>query len=70
MAFAATVLHWPFPGQVLYAAGIEPLSYIMARLWSRVRRTGDRGRLALLATWAFAGFARDMTAPSALLPRW
>lgn len=57
MGFAAEVLLWGFLGQVLYAAGLETLAYSMARLASRVRRAGEKGGVALAATWGFAIFA-------------
>ncbi|GAA2812565.1 hypothetical protein [Saccharopolyspora taberi] len=57
MGFAADVLKYGFVGQVLYAVGVETLSYSMARLWSRARRRNQRGRLALSVTWLFALYA-------------
>jgi hypothetical protein len=57
MTFARLVLDWPFLGQMLYAAGIELFSYGMARLAARVRREGDRGVVAMTATWLFGLYA-------------
>lgn len=58
--FAMTVMHWPLPAGVVFAAGFELSTAYVARLDWRARAAGDSGLLFRGATWGFAAGAAIM----------
>lgn len=58
--FAMTVMHWPLPAAIVFAAGFELSTAYVARLDWRSRAAGDNALLFRAATWAFAAGAAVM----------
>jgi hypothetical protein len=58
--FAMTVMHWPLPAAVVFAAGFELSTAYVARLDWRSRAAGDSALLFRGATWGFAAGAAVM----------
>src|SRR5439155_4134899 len=58
--FAMSVMHWPLPAAIVFAAGFELSTAYVARLDWRSRAAGDNALLFRAATWAFAAGAAVM----------
>jgi hypothetical protein len=58
--YARTVLGWPLPGAVVFAAGFELSTVYVARLDWKARGQGDHGLVFRAATWMFAALAATM----------
>jgi len=58
--FAMTVMGWPLPAAVVFAAGFELSTAYVARLDWLSRAAGDSGLLFRGATWGFAAGAATM----------
>jgi cation transport ATPase len=58
--FAMTVMSWPLPAAIVFAAGFELSTAYVARLDWRSRAAGDSALLFRGATWGFAAGAAIM----------
>jgi hypothetical protein len=58
--FAMTVMRWPLPAAIVFAAGFELSTAYVARLDWRSRAAGDSALLFRGATWGFAAGAAVM----------
>jgi hypothetical protein len=58
--YARTIMGWPLPGAVVFAAGFELSTVYVARLDWKARGQGDHGLVFRAATWMFAGLAASM----------
>jgi hypothetical protein len=58
--YARTVMGWPLPGAVVFAAGFELSTVYVARLDWKARGEGDNSLVFRAATWMFAGLAATM----------
>jgi len=58
--FAMTVMSWPLPAAIVFAAGFELSTAYVARLDWLSRAAGDSGLLFRGATWGFAAGAATM----------
>jgi hypothetical protein len=58
--YARTVMGWPLPGAVVFAAGFELSTVYVARLDWKARGEGDNSLVFRAATWMFATLAATM----------
>jgi hypothetical protein len=58
--YARTVMGWPLPGAVVFAAGFELSTVYVARLDWKARGEGDNSLVFRAATWMFAALAATM----------
>jgi hypothetical protein len=58
--YARTIMGWPLPGAVVFAAGFELSTVYVARLDWKARGQGDHGLVFRAATWMFAALAASM----------
>jgi len=58
--YARTIMGWPLPGAVVFAAGFELSTVYVARLDWKARGEGDHGLVFRAATWMFAALAATM----------
>jgi hypothetical protein len=58
--YARTIMGWPLPGAVIFAAGFELSTVYVARLDWKARGEGDHGLVFRAATWVFAALAATM----------
>jgi hypothetical protein len=58
--YAGTVMGWPLPGAVVFAAGFELSTVYVARLDWTARGEGDNSLVFRAATWMFAALAATM----------
>jgi hypothetical protein len=58
--YARTIMGWPLPGAVVFAAGFELSTVYVARLDWKARGEGDHGLVFRAATWVFAALAATM----------